>query len=152
MRSPKRPIVVWIALAYIAIGLITNLLFLYSRADQLLRLEADNIVFLLLTFATLGLLILTYDAIVRRKMTGQRLAILSFIILGAFAIYNLLVLVQWPQDGPGTGQLFIAKILVIGRLVLSFFLAICFAVSKSIDRYFAEGHVSEPPPPESFDQ
>ena len=150
MPSLKRPLVVWIALAYIAIGVMLNLFVLYTRAGQLFRLETDNVVFLVVNFAILGLSILTYDAIVRRKTTGQRLAILSFIVLGAFAIYNLLVLLQWPQDGPATGQLFTAKLLVIGRLALSFFLAIAFAVSKSVDRYFAQAEIVEPHPP-SFD-
>lgn len=148
--SPKRPIVVWIALAYIAIGLITNLLFLYARADQrlLFRPELSNIAFLLLNLVTIGLLIITYDAVVRRKPTGQRLAILSFSLVGIFGIYNTLVLFQ-SEVTFFSNYPVITQIIIFGRIALSFYLAIAFAVSRTIDRYFAE--VEEPPPPPSFD-
>lgn len=146
---PKRPIVVWIALAYIAIGLILNLLFLYTRADQrlLYRPETSNIVFLILNLVTIGLLIITYDAVVRRKPTGQRLAILSFSLLGIFGIYNTLVLFQ--SEITFSNYPVITQIIIVVRIALSFYLAIAFAVSRTIDRYFAEAEVVEPPP--SFD-
>lgn len=143
----KRPIVVWIALAYIAIGLITNLLFLYIRADQrqLFRPETSNVVFLLLNLVTIGLLIFTYDAVVRRKSTGQRLAILSFSLVGIFGIYNTLVLFQ--SEVTFSNYPVITQIIIFGRIALSFYLAIAFAVSRTIDRYFTEVEVVEPPPP-----
>ena len=144
--SPKRPIIVWIALAYIAIGLITNLLFLYTRAGQgqLFRPETSNIVFLILNLVTIGLLIVTYDAVVRRKSTGQRLAILSFSFVGIFGIYNTLVLFQ--SEVTFSNYPVITQIIIFGRILLSFYLAFAFAVSATIDRYFAEVDVEKPPP------
>ena len=149
----RRPIVVWFALAYIAILLCINLLTMYRIVGVLPSLGTEDALFLLLNLGFCCLIVFTFLSIRGRAAWGRRLAILSFVLLGVFGIFNGVTVLQMAlttQD-----NLLFAKIVVIVRIVASFLLAFAFGVSKSVDRYFAENpsdpFAADPPPPPSFD-
>lgn len=139
MNTAKRPLVIWVSLVYLAVTVLFNLTLLYGSAVGDMRSGAAGILAFVVDIGMEVLLIVTIDAIGRRSGVGQRLGILSFSLLTVFSVFSAVTLYRWQwMNGPAEG-LAAATLVLMTRICISFILAIVFGVSRSVDRYFAEG-------------
>ncbi len=148
----KRPIVIWLALAYLVICVVLNLFQLVRFTNYLLTSGSDGITNFLIGLGFSCLMIGALIGIFNRSSWGQRFAILCFILMSVFAFFNISVLLNWPDKS--TSEWALAIVIVIVRVLLSFVFAIVFGVSGRVKKYFGynpDSSFSNPPPPPSFD-
>ncbi len=149
----KRPAVIWLSLVYIAVLVLYNLQLLYFKWDAFVQSGYSSTTFLVLNLVFCVLMIFTFVAIRDQSIWGQRLGILCFAMNGVFAISSAVVLFNWP-DGISRNGLLSGRLLVVGRILISFFLTFAIGASKSANEYFSVGSEStaiDLPPPPTFD-
>lgn len=119
------------------IACIAHLIVLYRISAIVLASGVEGLVTFALGVAVALLLIITLEMVRKRASAGRRIAIVTFALIGLGGIYNGLVLYSWPE--PGGMNLFVAKVVLVLRIVFSFTFVLLFALSKSIDEYFSSG-------------
>lgn len=152
-NKPKRPLLIWIALVYLAIMAVLHLLGLRKAIQALSpRSGSDDTINLLITVAFLGMVLTAINGIFQRSSWGRRFAILCFVLMGVFSFFNMNVLLSWPDKS--TNDWLLAMFIVMARVLLSLAFAVFFGVSSVVKKYFAptsEPVISDPPPPPTFD-
>ncbi len=149
----NRPAVIWLSLIYIAVLVLLNLQLLYRKWDAFVQSDYSSTGFLIFNLVLCALMIFTFIAIRDRSKWGQRLGILCFAINGIFAINGAVIIFNWTDPTTQNGLL-LGQIVVIGRILISFFLAFAIGASKSANDYFSDRSEStaiDSPSPPSFD-
>lgn len=148
----RRPLSVWLALAFLAIIALLHTLTLIKHADYLIDSGSDGIINVFIGLGFTGLLIGTIFGIFNRSSWGLRFAVLCFILMSLSAFVNISTLLNWPDKS--TNDWFFSISFVIARVLISFTFAIVFGLSASVKTYFGpevNADIAGPPPPPTFD-
>ncbi len=151
--AARRPLSVWLALAFLAISALLHTLTLIKLTDYLINSGSDGIINFFIGLGFTGMVIGTMFGIFNRSSWGLRVAVLCFILMSLSAFVNIPTLLNWPDKS--TNEWLFSISFLIARVLISFTFAIVFGFSATVKRYF--GHdvnadIAGPPPPPTFDE
>lgn len=131
----KRPMLIWLALVYLAIVLAGHMLGVLRTMSLTLSSGSDGMFTFLFAVVMSILILATLDAIRRRVSVARKLGIAIFVLLALFGLYNLWVLYSWPENLPDM-NMSLAKLFIYVRVGVSLSFAALFTFSRTIKEYF----------------
>lgn len=134
----RRPSIIWLAIGYLFVSLVGNLLVLESNLDYFLRFDAASVAALLINVVVCILAVATFVAIINRAKIGRKLSIITFAILGFFSIYGAVTLLG--INSPKSYM--VAVIVLLFKLVIAMLIIGYMAFSRAAKTYFLNADYS----------